>query len=83
MDLDHLVDATGDVKAGANFYEAINSTNTQGLVAGNYDNMVNLLANRDDYQFNILSTPGLYDADYASTISTIILIHNCVEIIYM
>jgi len=64
--------ATGDVKAGANFYEAINGTNTQGLVAGNYTDMVNLLANRDDYQFNILSTPGLYDADYTSTISTIV-----------
>jgi len=64
--------ATGTVKAGANFYENINGTNTQGLVAGNYDNMANLLANRDDYQFNILSTPGLYDADYTSTISTII-----------
>ena len=64
--------ATGDVKAGANFYEAINGTNTQGLVAGNYTNMANLLANRDDYQFNILSTPGLYDADYTSTISTIV-----------
>jgi hypothetical protein len=64
--------ATGDVKAGANFYENINATNTQGLVAGNYTNMVNLFSNRDDYQFNILSTPGLYDADYTSTISTII-----------
>jgi hypothetical protein len=64
--------ATGDVIAGANFYENINATNTQGLVAGNYTDMVNLLANRDDYQFNILSTPGLYDADYTSTISTII-----------
>jgi len=64
--------ATGDVKAGANFYENISSTNTQGLVAGNYTNMVNLLANKDDYQFNILSTPGLYNADYASTISNII-----------
>lgn len=64
--------ATGTVKAGANFYENINATNTQGLVAGNYDNMVNLFSNRDDYQFNILSTPGLYDADYTSTISNII-----------
>jgi phage tail sheath protein FI len=64
--------ATGDVKAGANFYDAINSTNTQGLTAGNYTNMINLFSNKDDYQFNILSTPGLYDADYASTISTII-----------
>jgi len=64
--------ATGNVKAGANFYENISSTNTQGLVAGNYINMVNLLANKDDYQFNILSTPGLYNADYASTISSIV-----------
>jgi phage tail sheath protein FI len=64
--------ATGDVKEGANFYDAINSTNTQGLVAGNYTNMVNLFSNKDDYQFNILSTPGLYDADYTSTISTIV-----------
>jgi hypothetical protein len=64
--------ATGNVKAGANFYENISSTNTQGLVAGNYTNMVNLLANKDDYQFNILSTPGLYNADYASTISSIV-----------
>lgn len=64
--------ATGDVKAGSNFYENINSSNTQGLVAGNYTNMINLLANKDDYQFNILSTPGLYNADYTSTISTII-----------
>jgi phage tail sheath protein FI len=64
--------ATGDVKAGANFYDTINSSNTQGLVAGNYTNMVNLLANKSDYQFNVLSTPGLYNSDYTSTISTII-----------
>ena len=64
--------AIGTVKAGANFYEDINATNTQGLVAGNYTNMVNLFSNRDDYQFNILSTPGLYDADYTSVISNII-----------
>jgi hypothetical protein len=64
--------ATGNVKGGANFYENISSGNTQGLVAGNYTNMVNLLANKDDYQFNILSTPGLYNADYASTISSIV-----------
>jgi phage tail sheath protein FI len=64
--------AIGTVKAGANFYEDINATNTQGLVAGNYTNMVNLFSNGDDYQFNILSTPGLYDADYTSVISNII-----------
>jgi hypothetical protein len=64
--------ATGTVKGGANFYEAINSSNTQGLTAGCYDNMVNLLANKDDYQFNILSTPGLINEHHTATISTII-----------
>ena len=64
--------ATGDVKGGANFYENINSSNTQGLIAANYTNMVNLLSNQDDYRFNALFTPGLYSADYSSTISSII-----------
>ena len=64
--------ATGNVKAGANFYDAINASNTQGLVAANYDNMVNLLSNKDDYQFNVLSTPGLFDEYHTSTISTIV-----------
>jgi len=64
--------ATGTVKGGANFYETINSSNTQGLTAGCYDNMVNLLANKDDYQFNILSTPGLINEYHTATISTII-----------
>ena len=34
--------------------------------------MINLLANQDDYKFNVLLTPGLYDADYASQVSQII-----------
>jgi len=64
--------ATGTIKGGANFYQNINSSNTQGLVGVNYDNMIALLSNKDDYQFNILLTPGLYDGDYASQISSII-----------
>jgi uncharacterized protein len=66
--------AVGDVKAGANFYENINDTNTQGLVAGNYTEMASLLANKDDYQFKVLMTPGLIDnlASHASPISSFI-----------
>jgi len=64
--------AIGDVKGGANFYNTINSSNTQGVVAANYDNMVNLLANKDDYQFNVLVTPGLLNSIHTSTVSTII-----------
>lgn len=64
--------ATGDVKGGANFYNTINSSNTQGLVAANYDNMVDLLNNKDDYQFNVLTTPGLLNSLHTSTVSDII-----------
>jgi len=64
--------ATGTIKGGANFYEAINSSNTQGLVAGNYTNMVTALSNKDAYQFNILSTPGLINEHHTAIISTII-----------
>ena len=65
--------ATGDVKGGANFYETIDSSNTQGLVSGNYTNMINLLSNVDDYKYNVLVTPGLYNADYGTALSSIIL----------
>ena len=66
--------ATGTIKGGALFYDKINaSSNSQGLEGGNYDNMIALLSNKDDYQFNILLTPGLYDAAAnTSQISTII-----------
>ena len=64
--------ATGEVKAGANFYENINSSNTQGLVAANYTASINLLANADDYRYNVLITPGLYNQDYTASVTSII-----------
>ena len=64
--------AAGTIKGGANFYDTINSSNTQGLVADNYTNMINLLSNKDEYRFNILTTPGLTNDLHTSTISTII-----------
>jgi phage tail sheath protein FI len=66
--------ATGDIKGGANFYENINNTDTQGLTSGNYTNMVNLFSNKDDYSFNILLTPGLLNsaATHTGVISSII-----------
>ena len=65
--------ATGNVKGGAKFYELIDNTDTQGLTTGCYNNMVNLLSNKDNYQFNVLSTPGLINEHHTSIISTIIL----------
>ena len=43
----------------ANFYQNINATDTQGLVGSDYNNAIALLANQDDYQFNVISVPGL------------------------
>ena len=34
--------------------------------------MVNLLSNKEDYQFNVLSTPGLLNEHHTSTISSIV-----------
>ena len=66
--------ALGTVAGGANFYNAIGTGNgnTQGLQGSDYNNMINLLANQDDYKFNILLTPGLYDSDFGSQVDLII-----------
>jgi uncharacterized protein len=69
--------ATGDATAAAGnkYYNEILAgvANVQGLIAGDYTNMVNLLANQDDYRFNVLLTPGLIDSGaFATTITSII-----------
>ena len=67
-----FISATGDVKDAAKFYDEITSTDTQGLVGTDYTKMINLLSNSDDYKFNVLITPGLYDADYTTQLTSII-----------
>ena len=53
-----------------NLYGDINGTDTQGLVGDDYNNMLNLLSNQDDYQFNLLVTPGLIDTAQTSQVTT-------------
>jgi hypothetical protein len=53
-----------------NLYGDINATDTQGLVGSDYNNMLNLLSNQDDYQFNLLITPGLIDTLQTSQMTT-------------
>ena len=55
----------------ANFYQNINSTNTQGLRGDDYTNAIALLANQDDYQYNVISAPGLTNQSYATQISSL------------
>ena len=61
--------ATGDVKSGATYFADITaaSTDIQGLVAANYSDTVNLLGNKDDYQFNIISVPGMIQQNSIGT----------------
>jgi phage tail sheath protein FI len=68
--------ALGAVKAGAKFFGDITngSTDAQGLVAANYTVALSLLANKDEYQFNIVSTPGLIykNSAFTSTVNAFI-----------
>jgi uncharacterized protein len=64
-------DAIGTIKAGANFYGNI-AAQTQGLVADNYTNAINLLKDIETYKFNTLSVPGLTDESHSTLISTLI-----------
>ena len=55
----------------ANFYENINATDTQGLVGSDYTNAIALLANQDDYQFNVISVPGLSTQHQSAQITSV------------
>jgi hypothetical protein len=70
--------ATGQLfGANAKYYNSISSsvTNIQGLVTSSYTNMIALLANQDDYRYNVLLTPGLFASEAnlgASQVTSII-----------
>ena len=54
------------VSAGQNYYENINDADSQGIdtaAMDGYTDAFNLLANKDDYKYNILSAPGLVFAN--------------------
>ena len=59
--------AQGSLNTGivAKYNNAIISgvTNTQGLTGSDYNNMLNLMSNADDYQYNVLLTPGLFASE--------------------
>jgi hypothetical protein len=65
--------ATGNVKGGAKFYNEVTANNTQGLEGANYNNMIALLSNQDDYRFNALFTPGLFSELHTTQVNNIII----------
>ena len=66
-------DAQGTILTGTGkYYDKIDANDSQGLVGGNYTDAINLLANKDDYKYNIISTPGLVQSSYSSTLNTLV-----------
>jgi hypothetical protein len=65
--------ATGGIMGGAQYYNAITDGNrAQGIPSASYNNMISLLSNADDYQFNVLLTPGLFNSLQTSQATSII-----------
>jgi phage tail sheath protein FI len=57
--------------AGAKYFGDID-TNVQGLIGTDYDNVVTLLGNKDEFQFNIVSVPGLTKQHTGTQVDNII-----------
>jgi hypothetical protein len=60
----------GDADGGANgspastlsedfYYQDIDDTNSQGLIGTDYSTAIELLANRDEFRYNMITAPGL------------------------
>jgi len=58
---------------GAAYYsQSAGTTNIQGISANDYTASISLMANQDDYRFNVISVPGLTIADNSSQITTLV-----------
>jgi hypothetical protein len=65
--------ATGNIVTGGdNYFTAINSTKSQGLVSANYTDVINLLSNTDEYLFNVIAAPGVIYANDNTTVNSLI-----------
>ena len=67
------------VAANQNYYDDINNNDSQGIDAAamdGYTDAFNLLANKDDYKYNILTAPGLTYANAAAATPINLAIQN-------
>jgi len=70
--------ATGNIvgKGGNSYYETISNTDIQGLVGNDYSQSLKLLANKDEYKYNVLVAPGLIKsstfANHATSVNLVI-----------
>ena len=64
--------ATGaNVIGGDNYYDNA-QTISQGLTQDCYTNIITLLSNADDYRFNIITAPGLFNSLHTSKVGSLI-----------
>jgi phage tail sheath protein FI len=67
--------ATGQLFYGgaAAFYNNISSsTNIQGIDAADYNDMIALMGNQDDYKYNVITVPGLNLTDNTTQLTTLV-----------
>ena len=68
----------------AKFNENITATNIQGINPDDYTSSIKLLSNKDDYQFNVISAPGLIGSLHAQTSQLVSLAQgrtDCISVI--
>jgi len=59
---------------GTKYYKNITNVNSQGLISDDYTSSFNLLRNKDQYKYNVISAPGLiYSFDnHSGSLNTLI-----------
>ena len=70
--------ASGDLIDGTNdyFYDNISNVDTQGVSGSDYIDAFNILANKDDFKYNLITAPGLVYAGSTQASPLNILISN-------
>jgi hypothetical protein len=70
----------GDISGSGDpskFYQNINDVDSQGLVGTDYTTAINLLANRDDFRYNMITAPGLILANGTTGAGWTTIQSNC------
>ena len=66
--------ATGTLFSGqeAKFNGEISVTNIQGLAQTDYTESINLLSNKDEYRYNLITAPGLNNSDHGIAVGLLV-----------
>ena len=69
----------------AEFNENITATNIQGIGPNDYTESIALLNNKDQYQFNVISTPGLNSNEHSAQVNLMVALAqsrtDCISVI--